>query len=160
MLICGIVTLLIALAGLIGYIHNETNRRRAEIAIRKVHGATTNSIQGLFFKNILITVIPAIIVGLISAVVVVQLLQENFIDKVYISIFGYTLCAVCIASISLAVTIILSWTEKLNTKQNFVKNTFPGLRAAYSPLLLSRGSFLASIALRCAWTAALLLWRR
>ena len=103
MLICGIVTLLIALAGLIGYIHNETNRRRAEIAIRKVHGATTNSIQGLFFKNILITVIPAIIVGLISAVVVVQLLQENFIDKVYISIFGYTLCAVCIASIILAV---------------------------------------------------------
>ena len=103
MLICGIVTLLIALAGLIGYIHNETGRRRAEIAIRKVHGATTNSIQGLFFKNILITVIPAIIVGIALAVVTVQVLQEYFLEKIYISIFGYTLCAVGIASIILVV---------------------------------------------------------
>jgi putative ABC transport system permease protein len=103
MLICSIVTLLIALTGLIGYIYNETNRRRAEIAIRKIHGATTNNIQGMFLKNILKPVIPAILVGIVTAVVVIQFLQQSFIDKVNISIFVYTLCAVCIASIILAV---------------------------------------------------------
>jgi putative ABC transport system permease protein len=103
MLICSIVTLLIALAGLIGYIHNETNRRRAEIAIRKIHGATTNTIQGMFLKNILKPVLPAIIVGIATAVIVIQFLQQSFIEKVNISLFVYTLCAVCIASIILAV---------------------------------------------------------
>jgi putative ABC transport system permease protein len=103
MLICGIVTLLIALTGLIGYIHNETNRRRSEIAIRKIHGATTNSVQGLFFKNILITVIPGILFGIIASVVVAQLLQEHFLDTVHISVFVYVLCAVCITSVILAV---------------------------------------------------------
>ena len=103
MLICSIVTLLLVLIGLIGYIHNETNRRRAEIAIRKVHGATTNSIQGLFLANILKPVIPAILIGIIAAVVVAKFIQHYFVDKVHISIFVYTLCAVGIVSVILAV---------------------------------------------------------
>jgi putative ABC transport system permease protein len=103
MLICSVVTLLIALTGLIGYIHNETNRRRAEIAVRKVHGATTNNIQGMFILNILKPVLPAIIVGIVISLIVKQLLQQNFIEKVNISIFAYTLCGVCITALILAV---------------------------------------------------------
>jgi putative ABC transport system permease protein len=106
MLICSIVTFLIALIGLIGYIHNETNRRRSEIAIRKIHGATVNSIQSLFLKNILIPVIPAIVVGIVAAVVVTKFIQKYFIDKTHISLLVYILCAVCIVSVVLAVVSI------------------------------------------------------
>ena len=38
LLIGGIFTLVIALIGLIGYIEDETNRRSAEMAIRKING--------------------------------------------------------------------------------------------------------------------------
>lgn len=34
----GIITLIIALIGLIGYINDETNRRGKEIAVRKITG--------------------------------------------------------------------------------------------------------------------------
>jgi putative ABC transport system permease protein len=103
LLICSIVTLLIALTGLIGYIHNETNRRRSEIAIRKIHGASTSSIQGLFLKNILIPVIPAIFVGIILALVATQFIQRYFTDSIHLSLFVYTLSAVCIAVVIFAV---------------------------------------------------------
>ena len=43
-MIGGIVTLIIALIGLLGYTSDETNRRGREIAIRKVNGATAWSI--------------------------------------------------------------------------------------------------------------------
>lgn len=52
-LIGGIVTLLIALIGLLGYTNDEINRRSAEIAIRKINGATIQNIQRLFLKDIL-----------------------------------------------------------------------------------------------------------
>jgi putative ABC transport system permease protein len=103
MIICSIATLFIALLGLIGYFHVETNRRRSEIAIRKINGATTNSIQGLFLNNILKIITPAIIVGIIGAVFVAKIFQENFADKVQISILLYLLCAMSIAAVILAV---------------------------------------------------------
>jgi len=103
MLICSIVTLFIALIGLIGYFHVETNRRRSEIAIRKINGATTNSIQGLFLNNILKVIIPAILVGITGSIIVAKILQKNFADKVHISLFLYLLCAVGVASVILAV---------------------------------------------------------
>jgi putative ABC transport system permease protein len=102
-LICSIATLFIALIGLIGYFHVETNRRRSEIAIRKINGATINSIQSLFLNNILKIIIPAIIVGIVVSVFVSKIFQKNFADKVHISLLLYILCAVCIAFVIIAV---------------------------------------------------------
>ena len=86
-----------------GYFHDETNRRRAEIAIRKINGATVSNIQGLFLKNVLLIAIPAIIVGIIVSVIVSKIIQENYINTTHISLFLYILCGVCIISIILAV---------------------------------------------------------
>jgi putative ABC transport system permease protein len=49
-LIGGIITLIIALIGLIGYTNDEINRRSAEIAIRKINGASANEILRLFIR--------------------------------------------------------------------------------------------------------------
>ena len=67
-LLVSLTTLLISLIGLIGYLGNEMARRRKEIAIRKVNGATTSQVLSLLSLNISWVVIPAIIAGITGAV--------------------------------------------------------------------------------------------
>lgn len=77
----GIVTLIITLIGLIGYTNNEVTRRRAEIAIRKVNGATLNDILKLFIKDNLWVSIPALICGSLAATIAANKWMENFSEK-------------------------------------------------------------------------------
>lgn len=65
--VVSLVTLFISLIGLIGYLGNEMARRRKEIAIRKVNGATTIQILNLLSFNILWVILPAIAVGVMGA---------------------------------------------------------------------------------------------
>ncbi|MDD3077992.1 MAG: ABC transporter permease [Paludibacter sp.] len=102
-----IVTLIIVLAGLIGYIHDETNRRGAEIAIRKVNGATTSEILQLFLQNILRMSLPALLIGELVAVYSANKWLENFSAKAPVSVWLYISCALFVLIIivgSVAVT--------------------------------------------------------
>lgn len=67
-LLVSLATLLISLIGLIGYLGNEMARRRKEIAIRKVNGATTSQVLSLLSLNISWVVIPAVVTGVAGAV--------------------------------------------------------------------------------------------
>ncbi|MBR6632290.1 MAG: FtsX-like permease family protein, partial [Alistipes sp.] len=67
-LLVSIVTLIISLIGLVGYLAGEMARRRKEIAIRKVNGATTSQVLSLLSLNISWVVIPAVITGIAGAV--------------------------------------------------------------------------------------------
>ena len=58
-----LILLLITLAGLIGYVSDESNRRRGELAIRKVYGASESSLQSLFIVKIMRLAVPAVLVG-------------------------------------------------------------------------------------------------
>ena len=59
----GIITLIIALIGLIGYINDETNRRGKEIAVRKINGATERDILRLISQDVVWMALPAILIG-------------------------------------------------------------------------------------------------
>ncbi len=76
------VAILIALFGLIGFINDETERRSAEIAIRKVNGAQTHEIIRMFIINILKLAGIAIIIGNIAAWFVAQKWLEQFAERV------------------------------------------------------------------------------
>ena len=67
-LLVSLTTLIISLIGLIGYLGNEMARRRKEIAIRKVTGATTSQVLSLLSLNISWVVIPAVVTGVAGAV--------------------------------------------------------------------------------------------
>ena len=67
-LVIPLVTLLISLIGLVGYLDNEMLRRRKEIAIRKVNGATSVQVLSLLGLNLLWVIIPAIITGVAGAI--------------------------------------------------------------------------------------------
>ena len=62
-LVGGIITMVIALFGLVGYTSDEVNRRRKEIAIRKVNGAKVSDILRIFLKDIVKIALPCIIIG-------------------------------------------------------------------------------------------------
>ena len=66
--IVALLASVIAAIGLIGYISDELKRRRKEIAIRKVCGASVTSLLSLMIRDFSRLAIPAIIVGEIAAV--------------------------------------------------------------------------------------------
>lgn len=103
-MIGGIVTLIIALIGLLGYTSDETNRRGREIAIRKVNGATAWSILKMISKDISYIAIPAIVIGITIAYYSGTGWLEQFSEKAPLgffiflggALFVYLLIIVCV----------------------------------------------------------------
>ena len=67
MLVVCVITLIIALSGLIGYMDNEMQRRRKEIAIRKVAGATVGEVMVMVAADLLWITVPATAFGVVIA---------------------------------------------------------------------------------------------
>lgn len=68
MAVVALVTLVIALSGLAGFLGNEMQRRRKEIAIRKVNGAARRDVLRLVGRHIAFIVLPAVAVGTAVAI--------------------------------------------------------------------------------------------
>ena len=84
-MIGGLVALLIALIGLVGYLAGEMGRRQKEIAIRKVNGATITDVLKLFQTDILRIALPAVVIGAVGAWHVARLWLEQFSEKTTLS---------------------------------------------------------------------------
>ena len=84
-MIGGLVALLIALIGLVGYLAGEIGRRQKEIAIRKVNGATIADVLRLFQTDILRVALPAVVIGAVGAWYVARLWLEQFSEKTALS---------------------------------------------------------------------------
>jgi ABC-type antimicrobial peptide transport system permease subunit len=84
-LVGSIVTLLITLLRLIGYLNSEIQRRTSEIAIRKVNGATLPDILKLFAGEHVFLSPIAILLGCIATVFVAKEWMENFAEKASLS---------------------------------------------------------------------------
>ena len=84
-MIGGLVALMIALIGLIGYLAGEIARRQKEIAIRKVNGARIVDVLKLFHTDILRVALPAVMIGAIGAWYVARLWLEQFSEKTTLS---------------------------------------------------------------------------
>ncbi len=81
-MIGSIIALLIAIFGLVGFIGDETSRRSAEIAIRKVNGAQTQEIVRMFVGDIMKLAAAALVAGNIAAWFVAQRWLEQFAEKI------------------------------------------------------------------------------
>ena len=84
-MIGGLVALVIALIGLIGYLAGEIARRQKEIAIRKVNGARIADVLKLFHTDILRVALPAVVIGATGAWYVARLWLEQFSEKTTLS---------------------------------------------------------------------------
>ena len=105
-LVAGIVTMIIALFGLVGYTSDEVNRRRKEIAIRKVNGAKVKDILRIFLKDIMKIALPCIIVGDLGAWLIARQWLMSFSEKITMTpllFIGVTIILLVIIGLSVVI---------------------------------------------------------
>lgn len=106
-LFTGLCILFIALIGLTAYLRDEVNRRRAELAIRIIHGASIKSIQQLFLRSLLRTALPAILIGTLIAVILSQKLLELFAVKIELTWYLFTSCILLVLLVIVSFSVLL-----------------------------------------------------
>ena len=108
-LFAGLCILFIALIGLVAYIRDEVSRRRSEMAIRIIHGASMADVQRLFQRDLLRIAVPATLLGAIVAWNVSGRLLEMFAVKIDLTalLFGGCTLAVLAVIAGLSITLVL-----------------------------------------------------
>lgn len=120
-MIGGLVALLIALIGLIGYLAGEIGRRQKEIAIRKVNGARTTDVLRLFITDILRVALPAVLIGAIGAWYVSRLWLEQFSEKTTLPLLLFVGCALLVLAVILSVVCIGCHRVATSNPVNYLK---------------------------------------
>ena len=113
-LVAGIVTMIIALFGLVGYTSDEVNRRRKEIAIRKVNRAKVKDILRIFLKNIMKIALPCIIVGDIGAWLIARQWLMSFSEKITLTPLLF-ICVTILLLVIIALSVIINCYKVANS---------------------------------------------
>ena len=108
-LVGALFALLISLIGLIGYVSDEANRRSKEIAIRKVQGAVSGEIVGMFVGEVLKLSLVAAVVGAVGAFFVARKWIEQFAFRINLSPWYFVGAAVIVLAIVAIVIGVSSW---------------------------------------------------
>ncbi len=95
-LVAGTIILMIAMFGLVGYTIDEVNRRRKEIAVRKVNGATARDILRLFVRSIMRMALPSVLAGCVLAYFVAANWLQSFADKIALTPIPFVVATVMI----------------------------------------------------------------
>ena len=94
-----IFSVLIALFGLIGYIRDESVRRSKEMAVRKINGATTDEIMGIFVIDVLKLVAIAIVAGNICAWLAAEGWLKQFAEKIELTPWYFLIADLIVTTI-------------------------------------------------------------
>ena len=106
MAIGAVFSLLIALLGLIGFIRDESLRRSKEMAVRKINGATTRDILGVFAMDILKLSGVMAVIACIGAFFVARRWLEQFAEKVSLNPLYFIGGALLVLAIVLGVVVL------------------------------------------------------
>ena len=102
------VSIIIALLGLIGYIRDESQRRSKEMAVRKINGASVKEIVGIYVGEIMKLSVPAIVLGNIGAYFAATLWLKNFSEKIALSAWYFIIADIVIILLVSACVILNS----------------------------------------------------
>ena len=102
-LAAGLVTAVIALLGLVGYTADETGRRRKEVALRKINGAQSWEIIGIFISGIGKFSVVAVVLGCALSWFVFDMLLKSFELKVPVPLWLFAVTAVGLLAVLAAV---------------------------------------------------------
>ena len=95
--------------GLIGYTNDETQRRSKEIAIRKVNGAEASSIIEMLAKDVLVTALPAVLLGTLASWYVGELWMSQFATTLGSTIPYYIMTALVTLLMIVGVVVVKTW---------------------------------------------------
>ena len=94
---------------MIGYTNDEVNRRRKELAIRKVNGATMKDILRIFLKDVLRIALPAILLGCGISYFVAEHWQQQFVEKIPLSAWIFLAGALFVCLVVLICIVYRIW---------------------------------------------------
>jgi putative ABC transport system permease protein len=112
------VIFLITVIGLLGYTTNEANRRRRELAIRRISGANLSNILRVFIRDLEYLAIPSVVVGLVVAWFTVDKWMLNFAEKISLS---WQILMLCSLFILLLVAVVAALNYSRTANQNPVE---------------------------------------
>ena len=121
-MLCGLMTFLITLIGLIGYIADETTRRSKEIAVRKINGATVRDIMMIISKDVLYMAVPAVIFGVVGSYIMGEDWLQQFSEKIPLSMFIFIGSALAIWLLVLATVVLRTWRIANDNPVNSLKS--------------------------------------
>ena len=101
------ICILIALFGLVGYVRDESERRSKETAVRKINGASTKDVLGLFVGEILKLGLVAAVLADVGAFFIARVWLENFAEKITLSPLIFIAADIIILAI-VAATVVLN----------------------------------------------------
>ena len=108
-MVASFVILFITLMGLIGYTNDETQRRSKEIAIRKVNGAEASSIIEMLAKDVLVTALPAVLLGTLASWYVGELWMSQFATTMGTTIPYYIMTGFVTLLMIVGVVVVKTW---------------------------------------------------
>ena len=106
MAVGAVFSLLIALLGLIGFIRDESLRRSKEMAVRKINGATTQDILGIFALDIMNLSTGMAVIASIGAVFVARKWLEQFAEKISLHPLYFVGGALLVLTIVLGIVVL------------------------------------------------------
>ena len=106
MAIGAVFSLLIALLGLVGFIRDESLRRSKEMAVRKINGATTQDILGVFASDVMTLSAVMAVFACVAAFLVAHKWLEQFAEKVSLNPLYFIGGAALVLAIVLGVVVL------------------------------------------------------
>ncbi len=103
-----VVSIIIALFGLIGYVRDESQRRSKEMAVRKINGATVKEIVSIYVTEIMRLSLPAIIIGNVGAYFAATLWLKNFSERIALSPWYFIMADIVIIVLTACCVILNS----------------------------------------------------
>lgn len=104
-----LLSILISIIGVFGLVLFETQYRRKEIGIRKIHGATVGGILGMFNRSYVRIVLICFVIAAPIAYGIVKRWLENFAYKVPIEIWIFLAALAIVLSITVATVLIRTY---------------------------------------------------
>lgn len=98
-----LIALLVVFTGLTGFLNDEIRRRRREVAIRKVCGASVGDVQRLLSSDFLRVALPAVTLGAVAGRYGSEFIVENFVDRTVPHWWLFALAAAVVLAFSIGV---------------------------------------------------------
>ena len=103
-----ILAIVISLMGVFGLVMFETEHRRKEIGIRRVHGATVQQILAMFNSRFLKIVLVCLVIAVPVSIVIMRRYLEGFAYQVPLYIWVFAIALMAVLAVTIAVVTLRS----------------------------------------------------
>ena len=103
-----ILAIVISLMGVFGLVMFETEHRRKEIGIRRVHGATVQQILAMFNSRFVKIVLVCFVIAVPVSIVIMRRYLEGFAYQVPLHVWAFAIALLAVLGVTIAVVTLRS----------------------------------------------------